>query len=538
MRTWAGMSGASSGLFNAVVRWRSDALTPIRRRFDEFVRSSTGMPVFTVASCEANSPNTPALLDAAQAGGVPAVVVHHPQGPDTDYSLQATQLRAPATINDLLGALGFESANGRGSVPLTFHRAQPNPAPRPEPLPLPGVEAKSSGSQTSESDPAPENAAKTPLPEPLPPVTAQPPSPGPAPAPAPVPTPVTAPQPDADVPVERSLPGAASLEPGPAPDAPPHDREAGGIDSIDQLLPSSAAPGSRRRHRGLADVIIALAGKGGVSKTTTSYALAQRAADADYGRVLLIDGNRGQGGIRTLLRVPESTPLPSVHDLAYSTTDPADVIIGAEALNDARVQLTPVRFSAVLAPPGDQGNATDTPAVLYQRVLEHARQHFDLIIVDTQTRDGDSSDLFDAVWVPALRNSAWGLALTDSSAESRKNLPVLFDRLSRERVPSSRMLFAATLWSAAFTEQMAEAYTEFFAKSATFAGSSLRDAEFEADLATGHVDVTSPVIRPLLDNVLHTVTGLDSFLPEPDEDTGRRRGRRKGGGRPWWRFSR
>lgn len=581
------------------------------------------------------------LLDAASAGSVPTVLVHLPDGPLDSYGGEATDLFAPLTLNELLAAMGFETAGEFGNDELTL--ASPVSAPEPAPLPTPRAEqslklplakprsaapnlepaaAEIAGSAphapAPDATPTQQEPPVLPTPEPAepegpwpaarfeaPPAALRPaelaqqsfevpqedihpphaqtpqvvefsepavqfpeyrsaPAPmAPAvPTPVPVQTPAVGPNPltqswlepeIADVhypvhaaPVSVEAPAAAVRHvesPPPTTTAFPDPSYA--ADPLSDLRPDLLQRTQHSGGRGSADVILVLAWKGGVSKTTSSFALALMASEAGIGRVLLIDGNRGQGGIRSLLRVHEGAPLPTVHDLAYSNISPEDVIISPEEMNSQRPQMKPVKFHTVLNPPVAEGNSRDTPAELYTKVIEYARHRFDVVIVDTQTLDAESSDLFDGTFIPTLRAGAWGLALTDSSRESISNLPVLLSRLSDDGVRPARMLFGATLWKSEFNEEMAERYSEHFAGHATFVGSTLDDADFSADLATGYVDIESPVVRPFLSSVLHTVTGMDQFAPvikEDDSRRGRRRGGRKTrdgqqqqrGKRGWW----
>ena len=64
-------------------------------------------------------------------------------------------------------------------------------------------------------------------------------------------------------------------------------------------------PGHRVNDR-RADVLFVFSGKGGVGKTSVALGLAERAGQ--HLRVVLVDANRGQGDIRTYLRLGRSTP--------------------------------------------------------------------------------------------------------------------------------------------------------------------------------------------------------------------------------------
>ncbi|EQD50517.1 hypothetical protein B1A_13417, partial [mine drainage metagenome] len=79
-----------------------------------------------------------------------------------------------------------------------------------------------------------------------------------------------------------------------------------------QARPS--APTNERRGK----VVAVFAGKGGVGKSTSMLSLAERAATVVPGlRVITIDANRGQGDLRTFLKLDDAG-LPSIYDAAVS----------------------------------------------------------------------------------------------------------------------------------------------------------------------------------------------------------------------------
>ena len=108
-------------------------------------------------------------------------------------------------------------------------------------------------------------------------------------------------------------------------------------------------PGHRVHDR-RGDVLFVFSGKGGVGKTSVALALAERAGS--HLRVVLVDANRGQGDIRTYLRLGRST-LPTIW-AAAATGDPARAIVPPEKLFAARHrQLQELHFAVVMAPQGD-----------------------------------------------------------------------------------------------------------------------------------------------------------------------------------------
>ena len=97
------------------------------------------------------------------------------------------------------------------------------------------------------------------------------------------------------LPAHRTRPVAVDDDPWEVFDAGPVHRPAPG-------------PGHRVTDR-RADVVFVFSGKGGVGKTSVALGLAQRAGTRL--RVVLVDANRGQGDIRTYLRLTRST-LPTI----------------------------------------------------------------------------------------------------------------------------------------------------------------------------------------------------------------------------------
>ena len=84
-----------------------------------------------------------------------------------------------------------------------------------------------------------------------------------------------------------------------APEAPP-------VGSVvaDSVFTTSGVPPARERR---AVVIVVFAGKGGVGKSTTALSLAERAAlQIPNYRTVVVDANRGQGDLRTFLKLTES----------------------------------------------------------------------------------------------------------------------------------------------------------------------------------------------------------------------------------------
>lgn len=468
------------------------------------------------------------LPEARELEGVPIVLGAH--APELEYASEFAQsgaavviltadaaveaagcvvLRAPADVDGLLGALGYDLAGGE----LGARSIGPDPAPAPAPArrALPGA-----GTARRALPTAPVAAAAVADGEPP---TARPATTGSDRVPAlaarrRIP-PLPEPEPDADFDSAIGLVPVPFHDTGDASDTGGDRRASAGLfDAAAAARPVRASGGHHHgAHHYAADVVVVFAGRGGASKTSTTLTLAAGAAAGGVGRVLVVDGNRGQGGIRSILRIDDAAPVPSIHSLAYSGTSATSVVLSAEQITQLRgPRLPPVRFSAVLAPPGEQGNAVEAPASLYRRLLAEVREQFDLIIVDTQTLDSEGSDLFDVAWTPALLAGGWGLGLTEQSSEGVEMLEKTLDTLRGAGVSSGRLLLVAALWSAGeFTAELAEVFRTNFAGRGTFVGATVRDPAVSAALSVGVVEPDADAVRPVIRRVLSAVTGSDRF---------------------------
>ena len=102
--------------------------------------------------------------------------------------------------------------------------------------------------------------------------------------------------------VETPTPPPSGFGFGGRPEAP----EAPTVGSVvaDSVFTTSGVPPARERR---AVVIVVFAGKGGVGKSTTALSLAERAAlQIPNYRTVVVDANRGQGDLRTFLKLTES----------------------------------------------------------------------------------------------------------------------------------------------------------------------------------------------------------------------------------------
>ena len=175
--------------------------------------------------------------------------------------------------------------------------------------------------------------------------------------------------------------------------------------------------GVEEDDRPKAKVIVVFSGKGGTGKTSTSILLAKIAASAQPdSRVVLVDGNRGQGDVRQFLWRDVPRDVPSISDYALGVSM-------AKCLIDPReVQMDDVRFWTLLAPLVDE-TITIQP-YHYARAIEELRYVCDLIVVDTQSAEvNDTALILTEAMLPLLRETGdgFGLCLFDASKSSKPN---------------------------------------------------------------------------------------------------------------------
>jgi len=410
----------------------------------------------------------------------------------------------------------------------------PDPDPLPPPMPAPPIEQSFAPSPPVSSPPSSplmglpamsevDVAAQFPsAPEPLP--AFAPPAPAaPAPAPSsPLPPPVPAYTPSAlhavptsQVPVVRETPVQQTS------------------DDAAFSEPSGSVAVATADRRPLAPVIVVFAGKGGVGKTLISIALAERAVTiGGFDRAGVIDANRGQGDVRTYLRV--SGPVASIYDAAV-TGNIDDAIVGPKQLNQTRPQGSqPLHIGVVLAPTPEQADPTVVTAQVYAATIARMRESVDFLVIDTQISEGfDTSGLIDGVMVPLLvSGGGWGLVVSDSSRAGWRHCMERLRHLTEDGVPANRLMAGLNRVSADAAmdyEQVARAVQPL----ATWIGASATSPAITAVFNTGHIPgapgtTTTPEFNSLLDAVLYRVTGLDAFAPATTNHKQRRsRWRRK-----------
>ena len=253
--------------------------------------------------------------------------------------------------------------------------------------------------------------------------------------------------------------------------------------------------------------------------TTMSLLLAQRAAVHGDMKVIVVDGNRGQGDVRPYLRLPTGDHgLPTI-TAARGNTDVLVAINSPAAVNAARNEhLEHIGFGLVLAPVGADTSPEITSTDLYRRVIQRARQIADLVIVDTQIIEAsDTSGLIDGLIVPLLADGGWAVATSDMSSASVENIIDRTAMFHTAGVPRDRimLLFNRVVAASSFDQTSLD---RLFEDKAVSIGTVGADAALAQGMNVGRLDHDHPAIRTVLDTALLRVTGNPMFeqVDQPD----------------------
>ncbi|MFS0887030.1 AAA family ATPase [Aeromicrobium sp. 179-A 4D2 NHS] len=261
----------------------------------------------------------------------------------------------------------------------------------------------------------------------------------------------------------------------------------------------------RKRPHGKGDVVIVWGAKGGVGKTTTALNLAQRAAASGL-RVVLIDGNFGQGDIRQYLRLAKAN-IPSIYDAAISR-ELKDAFVGPDTINYYRPEgLDDIKFVYVAAPPEHLADISIVTPELYAAIIAESTHFADLVVVDTQIVETiDTSGMVTRLIEPLLQENAWGVGVSDLSAPGMANLFKRLERFEGEGVPSTRMLTLLNKVSrtAKFNETT---LGKTLSKNSKFLGTVYHDDEIHNNMNLGRTAVEVLALFPMLDTILATITG-------------------------------
>jgi Mrp family chromosome partitioning ATPase len=406
----------------------------------------------------------------------------------------------------------------------------PSPTPAPSvfeaPAPTPSVFEAPAPSPSVFEAPAPTSA---PAPAPTPSVFE-----APAPTPAPTSTPTPAPSVfEAPAPVAPPTP-----PPNRFPVPPTATRIAPAVEPEPEFIKVRPVPSRATTRR--SNVIVVFGAKGGIGKSSTVIALAERAATMVVRpkeqpfKVIAIDANRGQGDMRTYLHLRN---VPSIYDAAKSGRATASILTPTK-LNGYRVGKPDIHFGVVLAPTQDQADPTVVTSSVYAEVIDEARSLADLVIIDTQIKEHfDTTGLFNDVIVPLLRSGAWGLGLTNSTTASYDNLKRALTKFQSDQVSRDRIMFAinnADPQGGIDPDQVETLLSPL----ANWVGIAVSEPAVAASANIGEipgVDGNAPEFTAVLDNVLGRVLGgLEAFRPKVSkkaQEVGQRDRRRRWGRR-------
>jgi len=277
----------------------------------------------------------------------------------------------------------------------------------------------------------------------------------------------------------------------------------------DTMLVRSATLG------GQSDIIVCWAAKGGVGKTSFAIALAERAAViGGFKRIVLVDANRGQDGVRKVLRLTGAVDrLPSMYSAAI-TGDPEQAISTPAQIVQLRHQnLPPVHFATALAPRAGQADPEVVSDQVYGAVIDWARRNADLVIVDTQIKEShDTSGLFDRLLEPILTAAAgsFSVAMADTSVEGVLNLIERLKAFGAGDIPPERTLAVINRVEANSPLDI-PATVRYLEGKMHFVGSVMQSPDVLNAFSTGRIPHDDPALARVLDDILFKVTGASQF---------------------------
>ena len=236
--------------------------------------------------------------------------------------------------------------------------------------------------------------------------------------------------------------------------------------ALDFLQPRTPLPDTSpvaRQHSGLqTPVLMSVSGKGGVGKTTIGAVQSASFAHRYRGaRVLLIDGNPGQGDIRRYLKLhwKATSDLP---DITYYQRGQAwrDVVVSSGTLDELSSMQMPIPFDVVMAPAhGTEANTSTPPAELYldlvRAVANDPEKTYDLIVIDTQIIETNYTGVMVySLLVPLLREGAYVVGVFDNSTPGYKNTHQALQLLKdNSRAGADRFAYIANMLDAAIQLQ-------------------------------------------------------------------------------------
>lgn len=283
----------------------------------------------------------------------------------------------------------------------------------------------------------------------------------------------------------------------------------------ERYLPEAIAYTPDVAPSGLGKVIIVVAPKGGVGKTTIAQGLAQRHVTETGRQTVLVEAD-GQSDGAVNFRIPPNRrqALPTA-GTAARLGDLDSAFVSPEELAEMRGQyLTRLGFSVVFAPTredGDGVNAAD--ADFYSRLVRRARERVGLgglVIVDTEAaKFADNSGIFGQVVLPLLEDTGFAVLVTDCSDASAKNTTQLYADWRNGGISSDRVLAVANRTS----EKAFEAYRQVL-ETMNLVGCVILDEKIQNEANAGRTTGEIEAFGPVLDAILLRATGDRVFAPK------------------------
>ncbi len=178
-------------------------------------------------------------------------------------------------------------------------------------------------------------------------------------------------------------------------------------------------------------VLLSIAGKGGVGKSLVGSIQSALMASRKFGlRVLLIDGNAGQGDARRYFQLQTSKldQIPNISNYNLSTHDWSSITVKAKTLTEISELGVDFTFDAVFAPPHrDQSTVSITyPAAAYLDLIRSIQSDpvntYDLIVVDTQIVETNYVNPMRTDFIsPLLREGAKAVVLFGEDSQTFNN---------------------------------------------------------------------------------------------------------------------
>lgn len=275
------------------------------------------------------------------------------------------------------------------------------------------------------------------------------------------------------------------------------------------------------RRRSLAPVITVFSGKGGVGKSSSSIQIATTAAAAGK-RVILVDGNRGQGDISKYLALSRKMEYdtPTIADyLDHGEVKP--LVLGAKTLTRMRpheADEIPEDLGVVLAPHHKDERLSEVDATVYMRVINQLREFCDLLVIDTQIIEADdASGMVTNMIVPLLADGGFGLGISDMSNAGVRNLTERLNLLATAGVDRGRMLIALNMAEPGAISSLNEfGKDKLDGKLGVFLGVIGEDHRIQQLMNHGELDLRNKEFDYIVNETLYRTTNAAVFdKPKP-----------------------